>query len=486
MSDKFNEDYFIYLDKYSKSFYIGYFHYYGTRLKGDNRIVNVRDEYPNDPDFWLFSVKGFERNVVMSVIDNTFINSSLLTIDQKKKIISTMCRPSQEDPSKVAYYENNEKMKAGRLTRIKAGRYLRKIFTPEEVPDHIVEELANKWISENGNLTFKILTKGSDIAEAYENGPNSCMSGDATHFASFPYHPSEAYGTDDEEKIEVDTALAVLYNDQNKLIARAVILKNEKKYYSVYGDYIKLESLLLHNGFEKSDDDFHGKRMRLLYSNKGAIVCPYLDFTDSVSVKGDNIIIGGGDYSANFTNGTVEDCHYCEYCEATIYSEDTYYHRGYNVCRDCYDEHVFYCPVTEDECDNDEAVYVEGTVWYKGYRMNGPYSEYGIHILEKEGCIFQCEHDHEYYSLNEYESVVSDHGCVYEKENFLSRIGFYCEYTEEYIEKHYTDEVALSKNISVSANVDINDKDYLSWLESEGLKDPRFEEKLQMKFELAD
>lgn len=168
---------------------------------------------------------------------------------------------------------------------------------------------------------LKFTTSSEEVIDVYERGPQSCMKG---------CDSVGAYATDD---------VAVAYiEDDNKVIARAVVCINEemgKHYVCTYGFGEPLEYLLKKAGFIKGD--LEGCTILKLEDSVG-IRAPYLDGCTGVNDEGDYLRIQKyGEFDATSTSGYL-NMRECQCCGAHIHEDEGYYseHLEQTLCESCY------------------------------------------------------------------------------------------------------------------------------------------------------
>ena len=96
---------------------------------------------------------------------------------------------STDDPTQIAFTENEEKGRQDRQTRMRPGRYLERYF-----PD-LDADTVRAYATEIGAPaeTFRVASTPAEIERVYEHGPRSCMSKSLDAYAS-RVHPVTVYG----------------------------------------------------------------------------------------------------------------------------------------------------------------------------------------------------------------------------------------------------------------------------------------------------
>lgn len=185
--------------------------------------------------------------------------------------------PRLTDKKMIAYYDSIQDARNDRLAEVKPTRFFCAYFDEDRGWDYMAEL---GLIANEVGLTF--LTTREDIRFAYENGPESCMSGMAERYQSPYVHPVEAYASP-------DLALAVLYrgNDwRESIVARAICNQNTKEYVRIYGDKKRMEKMLAEQGYLLNSYSLGGCRLLKIFGRdyddmererKNIIMVPYLD-----------------------------------------------------------------------------------------------------------------------------------------------------------------------------------------------------------------
>lgn len=452
-------------------------------------------------------IEGHPYDSMMIVCTSVF-GKLEIPAEHKYKLLKQLPRPGMKEPGLVAFYPNDEKREKQLLTVIKPGRYLRKYLVDDNgeplYSDTQIEEWANQWITEYSKLKVVLLSKSTDIVNAYtESGLRSCMSHETSSFASYPHHPCAVYGEgykkggydepqgEDDVWIETDTRLAVIYKKDEEekpenIIARCVVWPEKKVRASVYGDYHKLTMLLDAQGYDK-DGEFTDARMRRLENDNGQTVCPYFDFGCGVSVSGDHIIADPYGEGGENQNGLMISGCQCQDCGGMFDEDDMRFSEwGDRYCDECYYEHFWWCPIADKECNSEDRILINGSVNFNYFRVSEA-SEEGIAILMDDNKIFYCNCNHEYYSCSVYDYIVDVDGETYESESFFETMnGFQCAFTEEfYSGKDYKSVILDDETIVVhhsEAGYDVDE--YIEWLKDNDYYDEEFKEELEKQEEL--
>jgi len=181
-----------------------------------------------------------------------------------------------DNPPQIGFYEHERDARFDRLTKLKPTRYFAGYFSEDDMWDHMAEL---GLVSNSVTLTF--VDSREDIRYVYENGPDSCMSGNARNFNS-DIHPTEAYASPDLQ-------LAVLFrgddlhNRDTQIIGRALCNRHTKEWVRVYGDIRRMEKLMIAEGYSPNSYCLGGCRLLKLFrvsngkEQTGQVMAPYLD-----------------------------------------------------------------------------------------------------------------------------------------------------------------------------------------------------------------
>lgn len=457
-----------------------YMSYNGNDSYSLNTLVN-NHEY-NDFDSKIYKgyvtlFKDLESHHIeyvngnYSIYSNPIYTNNKLTYEQKAICAHMLVHSIEEFPNMVFFFETEDQFKALKPKQMRVGRFLKK-YVDENLDNAVLELVSNQWTSYYNEDIFAILTEGVDIGDAYAQSKyvSSCMSGDPSSFDSYPYHPAQAYGN--QNGLESDLALAVVYLDSvdktpENVVGRIVIHKERKLYSSSYGDCGRLIFFLEKNGYVR--DDFpYGTKIIKLVSKHGDVVCPYVDEFDYAEARGDFIYLGTGDESCRSTEGVLGEKYCCDEC-GEYHSTNSMTHVGYSsICEDCIDDYYFYCPIEGGYVHNDNSITFNGRVIYQNHTYNGHngVSEEAIDFFLTEGLIFE-DYDGDYFSSSEYEMVeAEDTGDIYELENFKSYGGYFCEfYGHYYIEEESVEVTTMTGEVKFINRACIDDESFEKFLE---------------------
>lgn len=126
-----------------------------------------------------------------------------------------------------------------------------------------------------GDITLNFAKTREDIRRVYENGPNSCMSGNAGQYFSDAVHPVEAYATPDLELAYLSVG--------DEIIARSLCNANTKEYVRIYGDTGRMASFLKDAGYHENQYCMGGVRILKIFGKRNdeedrrILMTPYID-----------------------------------------------------------------------------------------------------------------------------------------------------------------------------------------------------------------
>lgn len=259
---------------------------------------------------------------------------------------------SKKNPGKIAYTPNTSCGIENKRIMVSPLRYLYDWFASY---NYCVNTKTNEELSKLANDFRALCGSAYDLhyaitedewEDVYTNGPDSCMSKDASDYNTDGYHPVRVYAAGD---LQLAYLLSRTEDGEGDIVARAIVWPAKKIYVRAYGEYASdLQNELRMLGYQEGSL----KGARLLLERRGfGIVCPYLDSGGWVSIAEDYLIIGNdctGDHEARNTDGIICSAQ-CERCEDGC--EDT---REVQVrantyemwCERCQDNHSFYCDLS--------------------------------------------------------------------------------------------------------------------------------------------
>ena len=254
----------------------------------------------------------------------------------------------------------------GKTIEMKAGKFMLKAGFGDAASRAFSESISAQSALMSG-AELQMTTNGEESYDVYNDGPNSCMSGDSS---------VRAYDG-------VDVAVAYV-EVEDRIIARAVVNLNDQKYLTIYGNSSVLKPLLLEQGFVFGG--LEGCTIDLLEGGNGYL-CPYIDDgAVNADILGDRLLLTkNGFYHVQNTSGTLEDTYTCEECDASVHEDEGMFdeHREMTLCESCYDDCHVYVDGSNYHIESDEIVCLH----------NGDYA-----IMDE--AIFS-EYDNEYYHCDD-------------------------------------------------------------------------------------
>jgi hypothetical protein len=173
-------------------------------------------------------------------------------------------------PATISYFRSREDAWDNKRTEMKLGRYLRE-FAPRLNDQIIGDACAKIGVAYVTDVVLKMARTREEIRNVYVNGPNSCMSGEDNVIGGV--HPVECYASDD---------LAVAYLDRDgDITARTLVNPQRMQYLRIYGDSIRLGTMLQKLGYRESSHALRDAKLLKIkiedsnYSNHAFL--PYLD-----------------------------------------------------------------------------------------------------------------------------------------------------------------------------------------------------------------
>jgi hypothetical protein len=304
---------------------------------------------------------------------------------------------SKLDSSKIAFTQTPEKGSADIQTQIKVGVFLQDYCEIKESPEQnksvLIQQIALDHATTYAPQEFKIATSADEIQKIYENGPNSCMSHQASDYES-SCHPVRVYG-------DSDLSLAYLFDVENeKATARALIWQTKRVHGRIYGDIERLKNALETAGY--SEGRFNGARIRrIICQDNNVLVLPYLDGVQGVITHDDDYLMISRDaeIEACNTNGLQTIGRWCECCESnetgdfrTVYTSRR---SSQEWCEHCADHHATWCTRSDELVSDSCITIVDGD----------PVAEW---IAEDEACY--CEFEEAYTFENCVSVIIDDRG----------------------------------------------------------------------------
>jgi hypothetical protein len=307
-----------------------------------------------------------------------------------------MLHISTEDINQIAYYPTLKHYREDRPIRTRLGRYLTKYQQAFGITDADVKSIAEKHASNmqargGWKVEFKEHDDVAGWLEVYNSRDvSSCMKG------------MDAVRVYAHEKSTLRLAHVVA---GDKIIARCIVRDDphgdKTGWIRVYPDpnghaegrYLRDQLSAL--GYP-NHTNLDGVLLQRL-SERGSIVCPYIDYgNNGDQTVGDTFIdgkeylrVGGGDYNATNTNGYCEDIneYTCDECGDGVGEDDLTYVEcdGYSICQCCLDNSytMAYNGRYQEWCRSGDVV-----------EFNGEY--YHMDSLSSHD-IYTCDHDGELY-----------------------------------------------------------------------------------------
>ena len=340
---------------------------------------------------------------------------------------------SFNDPTKVAFTENEEKGKRDIQTVLTPTKYLMRYYGA--LDGQQIRRYAGMM---QGNLTLRLASTREGFKKVYWFGPRSCMGGlkmdsntklkGVEYFDTDGIHPCETYASGDfavayiaARDVENDSEIAEkdCYKEEDflrnelKISARALVDTKNNQYVRIYDDGTsRLETLLAEAGYTQTRGFDLGLRLLRLENNSGDIIAPYMDGdTEHADERGDYLILNDcGEYTLEEQTGLVSEMSGRNYCE---YYEERGNFEVYNIAdRNEYwsemaieNGHAFYC---EGECEyysnNTDAVRIDGRTYCEDYaRENFSFCE-GYDMFFDGATVHPYEYDEDSGEITEDDS----------------------------------------------------------------------------------
>lgn len=333
---------------------------------------------------------------------------------------------SEEDVSKVAYTQSEDKGKRGLYTRTSMGKYIKR-HCPT-MPDHVLRDFVALHDPSHGKCKF-VHTVG-EMIEAVEEGPKSCMQfGGDYDGGDHPYSVYDPqYGWHMAVRVSSDDIHARCLCNGNVFVRSYTKCPNGGFSHSDTA----LEAWLQDQGYEKVSRWPEGLKLRCIDAGYDRYVMPYIDGElRDVELYDDVFVLdSNGDFCADNTDGYLGDTGVeCDSCGDSTHEDELHsvgFYGDQRVCNHCLENDYTYAigrGGDEYYALNHECTYVEEyDEWYEDYYMsdNGIVEcrdEYNRFTYRKDDDCWYCEGSGEYYT-NDVPSYYDDwSGCTYHEDS---------------------------------------------------------------------
>jgi len=337
---------------------------------------------------------------------------------------------STTDTTRLAYTRDERSGEADRQVVTSIGKYLMRHF---DVPDHTIRDLVAFYTMADDNI--KILDKVTDIIDAVQRGPYSCMCWSSRDLVEcrdgVERHPyavyDPAYGWRMAVRIAPDGDIvgrALLNTDPN---GDGYWVRSYKKNTNTGGGYSyadeKIEAWLKEQGYEHRSE-WHDGAQLAYYETRSDFLVPYIDGDTqrvTLTYKGALCIDDDGEYECNNTDGAPErggrcTCPDCgERCD-----EDDMHSTGYDgdhmVCESClYDDYTCVTGRRGDEyyVPNDDAIEADGNWYDTNYLDTNNIVELSNGDYTHSDNAVRCEDDDEWYHVDDPDVIFCEYDDMY-------------------------------------------------------------------------
>lgn len=191
------------------------------------------------------------------------------------------------DPSKIAFIENEDNGIIHKVTALTPGRYITRFYeTESERMDDKRRRILIAAIDPSGEVFYARTPE--EIEYVYKNGPDSCMDGDHA-FHNLPMWPTGPYGAG-------DLAVAYTKNNRGRIQSRALCWPEQKVHGRCYGAVESMKATMAAEGFTDLRNDrgekynkFIGARLLKVKHGDG-FVMPYFDDINVAIDKGEYFV----------------------------------------------------------------------------------------------------------------------------------------------------------------------------------------------------
>jgi len=297
---------------------------------------------------------------------------------------------AQTDAARLAYTRDEKAMLVDRQTVTSVGKYLRRHFSHDALPDHIIRDLCALTAAPPNGM--RIVRTMPEILHHVVNGPRSCMGGVNARFeVTDAEHPYRVYDPD------LGWGLAIRTNADGETVGRCLVYKSvdpdeadqpgrfvrsykrEDNGYSTTDE--GLEAWLRDQGYVKAsswEDAFLRYIRRANASDKYDIVAPYLDGNVQMVRISEMlkclVVTPDGEIECDRTDGTGrragDPCGDCG--DYTSNDDSTYVGRNEDhlVCSSCCDYNYTFAYSRrgyQRYIHNDDAIEVDGEYYDVDY-----------------------------------------------------------------------------------------------------------------------
>lgn len=285
-----------------------------------HKLTLARINRENSLDTWLavkrsFRDAGFYQN--SGEHNETICEKICATCNHHSELYYMCCcmgvRVSKTDANMLSYFESPGKRAASVRTRVKPGKFLKKVMP--WIEDSKVESFVNDWKESNKTRDYELIHSREESAfiEAYSGKqirgttPNfsgsdyvlkelscSCMAKD---FRDLSKHPAAAYASGD---------FSILYAKEKDtgLIGARVVIGNDSAgpVYTQCNSATRAVSAWLKENDIETKAQWSGLSLKAIptgYDGNDSYLMPYVDEYSDFSFDGDSITIGGNvDFSS--------------------------------------------------------------------------------------------------------------------------------------------------------------------------------------------
>lgn len=231
-----------------------------------------------------------------------------------------------------------------RTKSMRLGKWLQSVWGNTVDYRPIVEDMKvlNKPAS-----TYLCVTE-QEWYDAYDNGPNSCMTGNSFDYSPVRVYASTSHGLPDNKLRLFIQYTGELFGDNFNVQARAIVNIESMEYVRAYGG--ASDAILRANGYTRNGDCLNDCILARIphpdYTD--AVLMPYLDgdndYVDDYSIDGTDcfVVQTSGEYQALEPDGYIylEGGECCACCESRIRNDESYSTEDGEVCEVCVDAYA--------------------------------------------------------------------------------------------------------------------------------------------------
>ncbi len=215
---------------------------------------------------------------------------------------------SETDPTRIAYTQNEDKGERDIQTVTSIGKYLRRHFSSEVLPDHKIRDITAAAAATQDEIGFVYTVK--EMIDLVQNGPRSCMQGPEWNVHNHPYNvylPEYGWHMAYRKQGGEINGRCLCLKDGDELLYVRSYKRCPDGGYSESDE--RLNSWLEEQGYTLADEWPDGTKLGKIEYD-GRILAPYVDGDNqNADDCGSHLeILWRGEYDLTETTGYVGGC----------------------------------------------------------------------------------------------------------------------------------------------------------------------------------